>query len=59
MFSELLQLSLSANVVLFGLFPVIIIGLGVAYGVKQWRDHQRQRKADRQRRDAGTSPPPP
>lgn len=41
MFSDLLQLNLSANVVLFGLFPLIIIGLGIAYAVKQWRDKDR------------------
>lgn len=41
MFSDLLQLSLSANVVLFGLFPLFIIGLGIAYAVKQWRDRDK------------------
>lgn len=38
MFSELLQLSFGANVVLFGVFPLIIIGLGIAYAIRQWRD---------------------
>jgi uncharacterized membrane protein YhaH (DUF805 family) len=41
MFSDLLNLSLSANVVLFGVFPLIIIGLGIAYAVKQWRDRNK------------------
>ena len=59
MFSDLLQLSLSANVVLFGLFPLIVIGMGIAYAVKQWRDHRRQRDGDRQQAEAGKPPSPP
>lgn len=39
MFSDLLQLSASANAVLLDIFPLLIIGLGIAYGIKQWRDH--------------------
>lgn len=37
MFSDLLQLNHSATVVLFGIFPVIIIVLGIAYAIRQWR----------------------
>ncbi len=47
MFSDLLQLNLSASVVLFGIFPVIIIGLGIAYAVKQWRDRKRDVDKDK------------
>jgi hypothetical protein len=36
--NDLLNLALSAKLVLFGVFPVIIIGLGLAYAIKQWRD---------------------
>jgi hypothetical protein len=35
---------------------VIIIGLGIAYAVKQWRDHRRQREVERQQSDQGTPP---
>jgi len=42
MFSDLLSLSLSANLVLFGIFPLIIIGLGIAYAVKQWREKKKR-----------------
>lgn len=49
MFSDVLQISLSANVVLFGLFPLFIIGLGIAYAVKQWCD--RDRDQDKGKRD--------
>jgi hypothetical protein len=44
MFSDLLSLNLSANLVLFGIFPLIIIGLGIAYAVKQWRDRNKDRR---------------
>lgn len=44
MFSDLLSLNLSANVVLFGIFPLIIIGLGIAYAVKQWRDRDKGKR---------------
>jgi hypothetical protein len=46
MFSDLLQLNLSASVVLFGIFPVIIIALGIAYAVKQWRERKRDGDKD-------------
>ena len=38
MLRDVLQLNLGASVVLFGIFPAIIIGLGIAYAIKQWRD---------------------
>lgn len=41
MFSDLLQMSASANALLFGVFPVIIIALGVAYAIKQRRDRRK------------------
>lgn len=44
MFSDLLSLNLSANLVLFGIFPVIIIALGIAYAVKQWRDRDKKKE---------------
>jgi uncharacterized membrane protein YhaH (DUF805 family) len=44
MFSDLLSLNLSANLVLFGIFPLIIIGLGIAYAVKQWRDRDKEKR---------------
>jgi len=44
MFSDLINLNLSANLVLFGIFPVIIIGLGIAYAVKQWRERDNDRR---------------
>jgi hypothetical protein len=46
MFSDLLHLSFSANVVLFGVFPLIIIGLGIAYAIRQWRDRRRGGRRD-------------
>lgn len=44
MFSDLLSLNLSANLVLFGIFPLIIIALGIAYAVKQWRDRDKDHR---------------
>lgn len=44
MFSDLLQLNLSATVVLFGIFPVLIIALGIAYGIRQWRERDKEKQ---------------
>ena len=47
--SDLVNLNLSAQVLLFAVFPAVIIGLGVAYGVKQWRDSKRRDQQDDER----------
>ncbi len=47
--NDLVNLNLSAQVLLFGLFPALIIGLGIAYGVKQWREAKRRDQHDNER----------
>lgn len=42
--NDLVNLSLSAKWLLFGVFPVIIIGLGIAYAVVQWRARDRDKR---------------
>jgi hypothetical protein len=42
--NDLLQLHVGAQVVLFGVFPAIIIALAVAYGLHQWRAARRERR---------------
>lgn len=44
--NDLVNLNLSAQVLLFGIFPAIIIALGIAYGVKQRRDSRRRDQQD-------------
>jgi hypothetical protein len=49
--NELIQLNISAQILLAGVFPAIIVGLGIAYWLHQ-------RRARRSQRDDGddTSP---
>ncbi len=42
MTNELIQLSVSAQILLAGVFPAIIIALGIAYAIKQRRTKNNQ-----------------
>ncbi len=48
MSNELIQLNVSAQILLAGVFPAIIIGLGIAYWVHQRRARRRDRDDDAQ-----------
>lgn len=50
MSNELVQLNVSAQILLAGIFPAIIIGLGIAYWIHQRRARRRQQDDDAQDR---------
>ena len=49
--NDLIQLNVSTQALLFGVFPVIIIAMAVAYGVKQWRDGRRAKRGTEDEQD--------